>query len=128
MKPLTIGLLASSAGVNVETVRYYQRVGLLEVPERVVGFRHYSKAHEDRLHFIRRGKDAGFSLEELSDLLRLDQATEREHIRALASHRLQAMEAKMADMQHLAQQLRELIQKCEQSPDVACCPIIQTFS
>lgn len=128
MKPLTIGHLAASVGVNVETIRYYQRIGLLEEPERQGGFRYYGEAHEERLHFIRRGKDAGFSLDELRDLLTLDQATERKHIRALASRRLAAMEAKMADMQTLAQQLRELIRECERSPEVACCPIIRTFS
>lgn len=128
MKNLTIGKLAASTGVNVETVRYYQRIGLLAEPERVGSFRHYGEEHAERLRFIRRAKDAGFTLEEIRELLGFDEVTERNHIRALAQHRLEAIEERMADMQKLAAQLKQLIDRCEHSAAESCCPIIQTFS
>lgn len=128
MADFTIGKLAAAAGVNVETVRYYQRQGLLREPEKNGGFRHYGSDHLTRLRFIRRAKDAGFSLEEIRTLLDLDDVTERGRIRDLARHRLGEIEARMADLQQLARQLRSLIDQCEHSAVDQCCPIIETFS
>ena len=124
---LTIGKLAAVAGVNVETVRYYQRIGLLDEPPKDGGVRRYGEAHVARLRFIRRGKDAGFSLEEIRELLDLDESSERERIRHLASQRLHMIEARIAAMQQLAGQLRTLIHECEGRPESPCCPIIKTL-
>lgn len=124
---LTIGKLAAAGRVNVETVRYYQRIGLLEEPARVGGVRHYGNAHLARLRFIRRGKEAGFSLEEIRELLDLDESSERERIRELAGQRLRVIEARIAGMQQLAAQLKTLIRECEGHPESPCCPIIKTL-
>lgn len=128
MAHLTIGKLAAEAGVNVETVRYYQRIGLLVEPQKDGGVRHYGEPHLARLWFIRRGKDAGFTLDEVRELLDLDEVSERDRIRELAGQRLNAIEARIADMQQLAGQLQELIRQCEQTAAGSCCPIIETFS
>jgi MerR family mercuric resistance operon transcriptional regulator len=128
MAHLTIGKLAAEAGVNVETVRYYQRIGLLAEPEKDGGVRHYGEPHLARLRFIRRGKDAGFSLDEVRELLNLDEVSERDRIRELAGQRLHVIEARIADMQQLAGQLQELIRQCERTAEGSCCPIIETFS
>jgi MerR family mercuric resistance operon transcriptional regulator len=128
MSALTIGKLAAETGVNVETVRYYQRIGLLREPEKTGGFRHYGPDHLARLRFIRRAKEGGFSLEEIRSLLELDEVTERGRIRALAQHRLAEIEQRMVDMQALAEHLRQLIDRCEHATPDDCCPIIETFS
>jgi len=128
MTALTIGKLAAASAVNVETVRYYQRIGLLAEPGKNGGFRYYGPTHLARLHFIRRGKDAGFSLEEIRELLELDEVSDRERVRSLATQRLQAIEARVIDMQALAEQLKVLIEQCEQRAEGECCPILETFS
>lgn len=128
MGALTIGKLAAAAEVGVETVRYYQRIGLLSEPEKAGAVRHYGEEHLERLRFIRRAKDAGFTLEEIRELLGLDEVSERAKIRALATQRLDAIRARIADMQLLAGDLEQLIERCEHSSAEQCCPIIQTFS
>ena len=128
MNTLTIGKLAAAGGVNVETVRYYQRIGLLAEPEKAGGFRHYGDDELARLRFIRRGKDAGFSLEEIRELLDLDAVSERERVRSLAGQRLHAIEGRIADLQALAAHLRTLIHQCEERPEGECCPILLTLT
>ncbi len=124
---MTIGKLASSAGVNVETVRYYQRIGLLETPPAKAGYRQYGDAHLQSLHFIRRAKDAGFALEEIRELLLLDAVRDRGKIHDLASRRLADLEARLHDMQALAHRLRSLVERCESENGQGCCPIVETF-
>lgn len=129
MRPaaLTIGRLAQAANVNVETVRYYQRIGLLEEPEAQGTYRQYGDAHLQQLQFIRRAKEAGFSLEEIRELLRLDDVADRARIRQLASSRLADIDARIRDMQELSRRLRTLVAQCENETGSPCCPIVETF-
>lgn len=124
---MTIGKLATAAGVNVETVRYYQRIGLLAEPAAAGGYRQYGEDALQALLFIRRAKEAGFSLEEVGELLRLDAVSDRRRIHDLASERLSGLEARMRDLEALAQRLRELIRRCETEEGDGCCPIVETF-
>lgn len=127
MSGMTIGRLATVAGVNAETVRYYQRIGLLGTPAPQGSYRHYDDAHLQQLQFIRRAKEAGFSLEEIRELLHLDAVADRRRIRMLASHRLADIEHRVHDLQALAQRLQALIAQCEDEQGSACCPIVETF-
>lgn len=127
MSRLTIGRLAAAAGVNVETVRYYQRIGLLEEPAPEGSYRYYGPDHLQALQFIRRAKEAGFSLDEVRELLQLDAVSDRRRIHDLASDRLADLEKRIADLQALAQRLRRLVTQCEAEPQGACCPIVETF-
>lgn len=127
MSDMTIGKLAAQAGVNVETVRYYHRIGLLAEPPRAGAYRHYGDADLQNLHFIRRAKEAGFSLEEIRELLHLDAVTDRGRIRAMATTRLQDIEARIQDMQLLARRLQDLVGQCADEKAHACCPIVETF-
>ena len=127
MTAITIGKLAEQAGVSVETVRYYQRSGLLSEPARQGAYRHYGDDHVQRLQFIRRAKDAGFSLDEIRQLLDMDAISDRQKIHAMASHRLDDLETRIRDMQALAKRLKTLIAQCEGKKGSACCPIVETF-
>ena len=96
---LTIGKLAESAGVNVETIRYYQRRGLLHEPKKPVGgYRHYSPETTKRVRFIKRAQALGFTLEEVAELLRLDAASACAETRELAAHKLKLIEEKLAEL------------------------------
>src|SRR5690349_13479119 len=91
---LTIARLAAAAGVGVETVRYYQRRGLLPVPASLGEVRRYDESDVRRLRFIRRAQAAGFTLEEIGELLALDRTGDRARVRHLAGARLAALDAK----------------------------------
>src|SRR5215469_7495444 len=96
---LTIGTLAKWGRVNVETIRYYQRRGLLEEPPRPAGgFRHYSQESVKRVRFIKRAQNLGFSLEEILILLTLDERKACKKTRGIAAHKLELIEAKIADL------------------------------
>jgi len=97
---MTVSRLARQAGVGVETVRYYQRRGLMPAPRPPAGaaFRAYDEAHLRRLRFIRRAKAAGFSLDEIAELLDLDPA-ERQRASELARARLETLDRRLAELQ-----------------------------
>jgi MerR family transcriptional regulator, mercuric resistance operon regulatory protein len=124
---LTIGRLASAASVGVETIRYYQRRGLLPTPTRPEGIRRYGKAELDRLRFIRHAQQLGFSLEEIGDLLALDEMQDREAARALASGKLGEIETKIKRLEAMRATLRNLVSCCEQAPGADPCPILHTL-
>ncbi|HEX2578015.1 MAG TPA: MerR family transcriptional regulator [Aquihabitans sp.] len=120
MGALTIGRLADAAGVNVETVRYYERRGLLVPPPRTAsGYRQYGDADLWRLAFIRRAKALGFTLAEISSLLETDATGARsaERVLATASARLAAVEQQMDDLDRVRARLRSLLATCEQGGD-----------
>lgn len=126
MGPMTIGRLARAAGVHVESVRYYQRRGLLGVPRRpAAGVRRYGEDALARLRFIKRAQDVGFSLREVADLLRLQRGCR--DARSLAAAKLVAVERRMADLARIRGVLGELIAKCEAS-GAGNCPIIESLS
>lgn len=127
MTAMTIGRLAAAADVNVETVRYYQRIGLLGAPAPRGSYRQYDASHLQQLLFIRRAKEAGFALDEIRELLQLDAVADRQRIRTLAARRLDGIESRIRDMQALAERLHMLIAQCEDETGSACCPIVETF-
>lgn len=123
---MTISALAQSAGVNVETVRYYQRRGLLDTPERGVGMRRYDDAAVQRLSFIRSAQGAGFTLEQIGELLQLDAGQDRERARELAAERIAALDVKIAQLQSARDALQKLARQCHASEEGPC-PIIAAF-
>ena len=115
MAGLTIGKFAAAEGVGVETVRFYQRRGLLALPERrgPGGFREYTEADRWRLAFIRRARQLGFTLAEISDLLGPAEARSTGDIVRAAGARLEAVDRQMRELALLRCRLRRLVQVCE---------------
>ena len=123
----TIGGLAKAAGVGVETVRYYQRRGLLPEPPRPPGeVRRYGEQDVRRLRFIRSAQAAGFTLNEISELLALDAADDRPRARALAQARVAALDAKIAELRQARDALAGLATACA-SKRGGPCPILNAF-
>jgi MerR family mercuric resistance operon transcriptional regulator len=121
----TIGQLASAAGVGVETVRYYQRRGLLEEPTRGNGYRRYDASHLERLRFIKRAQAVGFQLDEIASLLQLNDLTDHARARTLAQEKIAVVDARIRQLQTVADALRHLVRECEHHPDGMPCPIIR---
>ena len=123
----TIGGLAKAAGVGVETVRYYQRRGLLPEPARPPGeIRRYGELDLKRLRFIRRAQAAGFTLEEIGELLALDRTDDRARVRELAAERLAALDERIAELKRSRDALERLRSTCA-SGKKGPCPIIEAF-
>lgn len=125
---LTIGKLARSAGVGVETVRYYQRRSLIPTPKTSGGFRHYTPQHADRIRFIKRAQELGFSLNEIAALLKLNDGRQRAAVRHVAQDRLDQIKRKLADLAAMADALQGLIRACERTGEAKPCPIIETLA
>lgn len=124
---LTIGKLAKQAGINLETIRYYQRIGLIDEPVKPEsGYRVYPQSDLNRLQFIQRAKQLGFSLAEIKQLLQLEEDT-CEQTRKLAEQKQQLIQQKIADLQTLSNTLEQYIQACYCSTDHQDCPIIKAF-
>jgi MerR family mercuric resistance operon transcriptional regulator len=126
---LTIGRLATAAGVNLETVRYYERIGLMSPPDRTPGgHRSYQPEHRARLAFIRRARELGFSLDDIRALLALAEPGRQScaEVKAIASEHLHDVQAKIADLTRLAAALDEAVSRCGEG-DVPECPVIQVL-
>jgi MerR family mercuric resistance operon transcriptional regulator len=122
---LTIGHIARSAGVGIETVRYYQRRGLVSLPpKRARGFRYYTPATASRVRFIKRAQALGMSLKEVQRLLKLDAKGACTENRSLAAAKLALVEKKLLDLAKLRDVLQGLVAACDQ-PHGASCPIIE---
>ena len=130
MAAMSISQLARSAGVGVETVRYYQRRGLLADPRPqktgASGIRHYGPDEVRRLHFVRSAQAAGFTLEEIAELLHLDSTDDRPRARAMARNRIEALDAKIAELERARQSLARLARDCA-AGGTGPCPIIAAF-
>lgn len=125
---LTIGKLAETAGVNIETIRYYQRRGLLEEPVKPLGsHRRYSADEAKRVRFIKRAQALGFTLSEVGGLLTLDAASACAETRALAARKLVLIEQKMAELAAMRQVLGGLVQQCDAGDGGMDCPIINVL-
>jgi Hg(II)-responsive transcriptional regulator len=126
----TIGKLASAAGVNVETVRYYQRRGLIDCPSADNGFRKYSDRDVERLRSIRRAKELGFTLEEIRDLLSLAEGKHggRSEVKALAEARAATVRAKINDLLRVEEALKKLTAACSGRGPAKGCPIIEALN
>ncbi|MFN3518498.1 MerR family transcriptional regulator [Sphingomonas sp. ABOLG] len=128
MGSMTIAGLAREGGVGVETIRYYQRRGLLSEPERPAnGVRRYDGEDVRRLRFIRAAQGAGFSLEQIGELLALDAAQDRARARALAEERIAELDRRIADLQAARNWLSELERDCA-SGNAGPCPILKAFA
>ena len=129
--PFTIGKLARETGVKVVTIRYYEQVGLMPVAPRTDGnYRMYTLEHRRRLHFIRRCRDLGFTLDQVRDLLRL--SSERmqacAEVDRIAEQHRRTVEEKLADLTRLASELRRLSACCRGKGLIADCRIIEALS
>lgn len=127
MTGMTIGQLARQADVGVETVRFYERRGLLEEPpRRRSGYRQYPPEAVDRLRFIRRSKELGFSLSEIDELLRLrSHGTEnRDKVRAKAQAKIDDIDRRLADLTRMRKTLSDLATACERGEESLKCPIL----
>lgn len=128
----TIAGLAREGGVGVETVRYYQRRGLLDTPDRPNGrgssggIRHYGADDIRRLRFIRSAQGAGFTLEQIGELLALNATDDRARARELASERIAALDARIEELERVRASLRYLAQECGNGSPGPC-PILTAF-
>jgi MerR family mercuric resistance operon transcriptional regulator len=123
---LTIGKLAAAGGVGVETIRFYQRRGLLVTPTREGSIRRYGPEDVRRLRFIRQAQAAGFTLEEIKELLELDASEDRSRARELANSRVAALDEKIDELQRARDALRRLAKECG-SGSAGPCPILTSF-
>jgi MerR family mercuric resistance operon transcriptional regulator len=126
---LTIGALAKCAEVNVETIRYYQRIGLLhEPPKPVQGYRRYPQQVVSRIHFIKRAQELGFSLKEIAELLQLNDGCCRT-ARQMAEQKRELVNTRLRDLQRLHATLSHMIDACRQSEaDGTSCALIDTLT
>ncbi|MCI0599137.1 MAG: helix-turn-helix domain-containing protein [Beijerinckiaceae bacterium] len=130
MRPLTIAALAKASGVNLETVRYYERIGLMPEPERAAnGYRSYGPPHVRRLSFIRRAREIGFSIREIRELLVLAEPGRAScaEVRTLTSAHLNGVRAKIADLRKLETILASALVRC-QSELAPACPVLEMLS
>lgn len=124
---LTIGRLASKAEINVETIRYYERRGLIKQPTKPkIGYRQYDSETLQRLLFIKRAKSLGFSLDEIENLLTLSEGRCAD-VQSLAEQKLNRIKAKVKDLKRLEDVLQDLVRQCSSNVDQAHCPIIETL-
>jgi Hg(II)-responsive transcriptional regulator len=131
MASLSIGELARAAGIGVETVRFYERQGLIpDPPRRASGYRMYPPGAIDRLRFIRRARDLGFSLSEINDLLSLAGQPEgdRGRVKRIAEGKLAEVEGRIRDLQNVRTVLAHLTAQCSGHGPVHDCPIIESLT
>lgn len=125
---MTIGTLAREAGVHVETVRYYQRRGLVDQPKRSSGtIRRYGVDAVKRLRFVRRAQELGFTLDEIKSLIELGDARNCRGARELAACKLDLVNARISDLRRMRQALGGLVAQCDQERKLSC-PIIDSLS
>ena len=122
---LTIGELAKQSGVSVETIRYYQRRDLLTEPSKPAeGYRRYSLDTVKRVRFIKRAQTLGFTLEEITGLLRLDEKKACLETREMAAQKLVLIEERIADLSRMKKALSRLVHACDSASSDESCPII----
>lgn len=124
-RSMTIGALATAAGMGVETIRYYQRRGLVAEPDKPYGsIRRYDEHALARLQFIRTAQWLGFSLEEIGELLKLQDGTHCDEARALGEQKLTSVRQKMASLRRIELALDGLVKECSAQKDDVNCPLI----
>lgn len=128
LENLTIGAFAKAAEINVETIRFYQRKGLLPEPDKPYGsIRRYGEADVTRVRFVKAAKRLGFSLEEIGELLRLEDGTHCEEASSLAERKLNYVRAKLADLRRMEAVLSELVCACHARQGNVSCPLIASL-
>lgn len=126
---LTIGAVSRAADVHVETIRYYQSLGIVRTPPRPAsGFRRYGEHDVARLRFIKRAQGLGFALEEVKALLKLEDGQRCPETRLLAERKLAGIETRIADLTRMQSVLRELVAACVSGKRPRACPIIATLT
>ena len=131
MRAMRTGEVAEQSGVNIETLRYYERRGLLQPPPRQPsGYREYTTDAVRIVRFVKRAQELGFTLEEVESLLDLAAGGPRrcESARAVASQRLADLDAKMRSLRAMQRSLQRLIATCEQPRSRRDCPLLETLS
>ncbi len=128
MKTMKIGNVAKLAGTGIETIRYYEREGLLLEPERrPSGYRQYDEATVDRLEYIRRAKELGFTLAEIKELLELSFAPSNcEHIRLRAETKITDIESKIRNLQQMKRSLSKIVKRCRTKNSTDECLLVHT--
>lgn len=122
---LTIGVLAETAGVNVETIRFYQRKALMQEPDRPPGgIRRYGEPDLSRVRFIKSAQRLGFSLDEIADLLKLEDGSHCTEAREQAEHKLTDVRARLADLKRIEGALQGLVERCCAASGDMQCPLI----
>jgi len=125
---MSIGALAKTAQVNVETIRFYQRKGLLEIPRRVRGeVRRYALKDVERVRFIKAAQRLGFSLDEVIELLRLDDGGHCDEARTIAQQKLSDVRARLMVLQRMESALAKLVADCSASKGAVGCPLIASL-
>jgi MerR family mercuric resistance operon transcriptional regulator len=130
MKPLTIGEVAKLTGIGVETVRFYEREGLLEEPERrPSGYRQFDERIVTRLRFIRRAKELGFTLKEIKELLslKLDPSTTCADVKSRAEVKIENIEERIRTLQRMKHALAKLTKACSGRGRTSDCPILDAL-
>ena len=123
----TISKVAEELAINIETVRFYERSGLIQKPLRPeLGYRHYPDETVNRIRFIKRAQELGFTLEEIANLLNLNDRPCGQ-VQKLAEHKLTAVKEKMADLRRLEKALKDLVEQCHSNDDESYCPIIDSL-
>lgn len=122
---MTIGAFATAADVSVETIRFYQRRGLIREPARQFGaIRRYDPGDVARVRFVKSAQGLGFSLAEIAALLRLEDGTHCDEARTIASEKLQDVRGKLADLQTIERTLSSLVRQCGSASGRVRCPLI----
>jgi DNA-binding transcriptional MerR regulator len=128
MKPFAIGQLASAAGVGIDTVRYYERSGLLKPATRSAsGYRKYGKEELDRLQFIRRAQHLGFSLGEIGELLAISRRGDVKAMYQAAKLRLEDIDLRINELQRVRDALTRLMSQCPRHGEDGDCPILRAM-
>jgi Hg(II)-responsive transcriptional regulator len=130
MNSMTIGQVAQKAGIGIETIRFYERKGLIEEPPRKEsGYRQYGVGVVDQLAFIQQAKELGFSLKEIGELLSIkaDTKTVCKDVKQVALEKLQDIESKIKLLQRMRRSLKKLVDKCPGEGPINDCPILDAL-
>jgi len=128
LENLTIGVFAKLADVNVETIRFYQRKGLLPQPDKPYGgIRRYGETDVTRVRFIKSAQRLGFSLDEVAELLRLEDGTHCDEASHLADRKLRDVREKLRDLQRMESSLASLVLACHSRKGAVSCPLIASL-
>ena len=127
---ITRGKLARRTGVNIETIRYYEQRGLIPEPPRTAsGYRQYTEDYVERIRFIKRAQELGFTLEEIKELLslRVDPETDRGEVKQRAAAKIVDIEEKICDLERMKHQLKRLVTSCSGRGPTSECPILEAI-
>ncbi len=130
MKLLTIGKVAEQTGLGIETIRFYERKGLIATPPRPsTGYRHYPEEIVERLHFIKRAKKLGFSLKEIGELiaLRIDPGSTCAQVKLRTEEKIAAIEDRIVGLERMRRALQLLANSCAEAGPNDDCPVLESL-